>query len=232
MGARGRIKPMFTKNKWKILRGDTIQVLSGKDKGAQGTVIKVIRDEQRPRVLVEGVNLHKRHVKRTQDNPGGVIPVEAPIHYSNVSLVDPQTGAPCRVEWRFLEDGTKVRVTKGKRASGTIVARPAILKERRKPLPTQPGPKDTPVDVAQQQSYTPPLPPPPAAAAAGAAASEAAGIGARSFSTMIGALCASCTPLIFGAHPLLAWRRSLGHSVRQRGFAAAGVIGSGFRPNA
>lgn len=51
----------------------------------------------------------KRHIKRTQDNPGGIVSVESPLHYSNVQLVDPVTNAPVRVTWRFLEDGSKVR---------------------------------------------------------------------------------------------------------------------------
>jgi len=52
---------------------------------------------------------NKRFLKRTKDNPGGIVSVESPLHYSNVKLVDPQTGQPVRVTWRFLEDGTKVR---------------------------------------------------------------------------------------------------------------------------
>jgi hypothetical protein len=89
----------------------------------------------------------KKHIKRTEDNPGGVITVETPIHYSNVRLVDPVTKAPVRVGWRYLEDGSKVRVTKGSRASGSVVPRPALLAQRRAPRPL-PGPADTPVSVA------------------------------------------------------------------------------------
>lgn len=50
----------------------------------------------------------KRHIKRTKDNPGGIVSVESPLHYSNVSLIDPTTGVPCRVAWRYLESGEKV----------------------------------------------------------------------------------------------------------------------------
>lgn len=145
------IKSMFTRGKWKILRGDTVQIMAGKDKGQNGTVSKVIRDEKVPRVIVEGRNLAKRHVKRQGENPGGIVTSESPLHYSNVQLIDPVTNAPVRVTWRFLEDGSKVRVTRGKKASGSVVPRPEILKQRRKPRPL-PGPKDTSVAEAGRET--------------------------------------------------------------------------------
>ena len=64
---------------------------------------------------------NKRHIRRTKDNPGGIVSVESPVHYSNVRLVDPVTNSPVGVSWRYLEDGSKVRVTKGRVASGSIV---------------------------------------------------------------------------------------------------------------
>ena len=85
----------------------------------------------------------KRHIKRTKDNPGGVVSVESPLHLSNVGIVDPVTGSPVRVTWRYLEDGTKVRVTRGRMASGSVVPRPEILSQRRKPAPVTAGPADT-----------------------------------------------------------------------------------------
>ncbi len=75
---------------WKILRGDLVQVMKGKDVGKQGVIKKVLRD--RNRVIVEGVALVKKHVKKTKDTPGHIITKESSIHYSNVSLVDPRTG--------------------------------------------------------------------------------------------------------------------------------------------
>lgn len=146
---------MFQRNKWKILRGDKVQISSGKDKGQVGTVLKVIRDSKFPRVVVEGLNLSKRHVKRTKDNPGGIISVESPLHYSNVSLLDPVNNQPVRVSWRWLEDGTKVRVSKGRLASSSIVPRPDILKQRRKPLPVKAGPQDTPLKEATRATHKP-----------------------------------------------------------------------------
>lgn len=74
------------------------------------------------------------------------------MDYSNVMLADPVTGAPVRSTFRFLEDGSKVRVTVGKGASGSVVPRPEILRERRKPLPSV-GPKDTASEVVQKQTF-------------------------------------------------------------------------------
>ncbi|KAJ7514357.1 hypothetical protein O6H91_23G040600 [Diphasiastrum complanatum] len=116
---------------WKILRGDKVMIVVGKDKGQTGTVTRVIRKDNH--IIIEGRNLVKKHIKRTEGNPGGIVTMEAPIHVSNVQHIDPVTGSPCRVTYRFLEDGTKVRVTAGKLASGSIIPRPEILKLRKKP---------------------------------------------------------------------------------------------------
>lgn len=152
---RKAFQSMFERNKWKILRGDKVIVMAGKDAGQVGTVLKVIRDEKWPRVLVEGLNLSKKSIKKTKDNPGGIISIETPLHYSNVSLVDPVTAAPVRVSWRYLEDGTKVRVSRGKLASGSVIPRPEILLQRRgKPRPIGVGPKDTPVLIVGQKTHT------------------------------------------------------------------------------
>ncbi|KAH9569022.1 hypothetical protein CY35_03G110300 [Sphagnum magellanicum] len=103
-------------------------VMAGKDVGLTGTIQKVIRSQNR--VIVEGRNLVKKHLKRTEQNPGGIVTMEAPVHVSNVQLVDPVNGTPVRVTYRYLEDGTKVRVSTGGNASGSIIPRPAILRER------------------------------------------------------------------------------------------------------
>jgi large subunit ribosomal protein L24 len=104
-------------------------------------------------VVVEGLNLNKRPVKKTQDNPGGMVSVESPIAYSNVSLIDPVTKHPVKVSWRYLEDGSKVRVTRGNLASGSVIPRPEILLQRRKPKPVSLGSSDTPVELAEKESY-------------------------------------------------------------------------------
>jgi len=95
----------------KIKKGDTVIVLAGKDKAREGKVLKVIPKENR--VVVQGVNLVKRHVKPSMADPeGGVKTREAALDLSNVALRDPQTGKPTRVGFKTLEDGRKVRVAK------------------------------------------------------------------------------------------------------------------------
>ena len=97
----------------KIKKGDHVVVVAGKDKGASGTVIAAYPDTQR--VLVQGVNMVKKNTKVTHQGvrgakEGGIVHQEAPIHVSNVQLVDPETNRPARVGYRIDEDGKKVRV--------------------------------------------------------------------------------------------------------------------------
>jgi large subunit ribosomal protein L24 len=99
---------------------------------------------------------NKRAVKKTQENPGGMVSVESPVAYANVSLIDPVTKSPVKVTWRYLEDGTKVRVTRGNLASGSVIPRPEILGQRRKPRPATLGTSDTTVDVASEETFTGP----------------------------------------------------------------------------
>jgi large subunit ribosomal protein L24 len=97
----------------KIKKGDTVQVIAGKDKGAKGKVIHAYPD--RDRVLVEGVNRIKKHTRVSQNQrgaqSGGIVTQEAPIHVSNVMLVDGD-GKPSRVGKKVGEDGKRVRVSK------------------------------------------------------------------------------------------------------------------------
>jgi len=96
--------------KFKIKTGDEVVVLAGKDKGLKGKVLKIIKSKDR--VIVEGVNIVKKHVKPSAENPqGGIVEKEAPIHISNVALVDPKSGKPTRVGYE-MKDGKKVRVSK------------------------------------------------------------------------------------------------------------------------
>lgn len=95
----------------KVKKGDKVIVLTGRNKGAQGEVLKVITAENR--VVVRDVNVVKRHTKPTQDNPqGGINTFEAPIHVSNVALVDPRDGKPTRVGFKIDEHGRKTRYAK------------------------------------------------------------------------------------------------------------------------
>ena len=96
--------------KFKIRKGDKVVVITGKEKGKTGEVLSVLRDEAR--VLVQGVNMVKRHSRPAPGNPGGIIDKEAPIHISNVGLADPKTGKPTRVGFKILDGGRKVRVAR------------------------------------------------------------------------------------------------------------------------
>ena len=95
----------------KIRKGDKVVVLAGRDKGKQGTVLRVLDDS---RVLVENVNMIKRHTKPNPNKgvTGGIIDREAPIHVSNVALFNPATGKGERVGMRKMQDGSKVRFFK------------------------------------------------------------------------------------------------------------------------
>jgi len=96
--------------KLKIKKGDQVVVLTGRDKGAKGEVLKVITSERR--VVVQGINLVTKHQKPTQVSPGGIQKKELSIHVSNVAIVDPKSGDATRVGYKVLKDGKKVRVAK------------------------------------------------------------------------------------------------------------------------
>lgn len=94
----------------KVKKGDKVVILSGKDKGKSGQVLRVIPKEGR--VVVQGVNVVKRHQRPSQADPGGIKTFEAPIHVSNVAVADPKDGKPTRVGFKTLPDGRKVRFAK------------------------------------------------------------------------------------------------------------------------
>ena len=100
-----------------LIKGDKVIVIAGKDKGKTGEIQKVL--PRTNRVVVEGVNLRKKHKKPTQNNPeGSIVEVYAPIHASNVQILDPKTKKPVRIGHKIVK-GKKVRVTVGKNASGS-----------------------------------------------------------------------------------------------------------------
>ncbi|PQP91004.1 50S ribosomal protein L24 [Paenibacillus sp. AR247] len=104
-------------NKLHVKKEDTVMVISGKDKGKKGRVIAAYPRENR--VLVEGVNMVKKHQKPNQSNPqGGIIEQEAPIHVSNVMHIDPKSGKVTRIGYKTLDNGKKVRVAK---KSGEVI---------------------------------------------------------------------------------------------------------------
>ena len=95
--------------KMQIRRGDRVKVISGNYKDHEGTVIRVEREKNR--VVVQGVNLRKRHRKPSATHPeGGIVEFEAPIHASNVMLIDPKTGEPTRVRSGVGKDGSRERI--------------------------------------------------------------------------------------------------------------------------
>lgn len=100
----------MTQPKLKIKKGDQVVVITGKDKGKKGEVLRVIPEDSR--VLVAGVNVATKHTKPSQTNPGGIQKVELPVHISNVAIADPKSGKPTRVGSKVLKDGKKVRVAK------------------------------------------------------------------------------------------------------------------------
>ena len=95
--------------------GDKVVVISGKDKGKEGKITNVLRKENR--VVIEGVNIIKKHVKPNGQSQGSIIEMEAPINASNVMIVDPKTGKRTRIGHYTDKKGKKVRVTKKSNAS-------------------------------------------------------------------------------------------------------------------
>ena len=102
--------------KLKIKKGDHVVVITGKDKGKKGEVLKVIPAENR--AVVRGVAMVRRHQRQTAAQEGGIISKEAAIHISNLALEDPKDGKPTRVGYKFLKDGHKVRFA---RRSGEVI---------------------------------------------------------------------------------------------------------------
>jgi len=102
--------------KLKIKKGDHVVVITGKDRGKKGEVLKMLPDEKR--AVVSGVAMVRRHQKQTAAQEGGIIAKEAPIHISNLALEDPKDGKPTRVGYKFLKDGRKVRFAK---RSGEVI---------------------------------------------------------------------------------------------------------------
>ncbi len=100
----------------RIRKGDEVTVLAGRDRGKKGSVLRVLLDEDR--VVVQGVNMVKRHTRQNMRQQGGIVEKETPIHISNVALADPKSGKPTRVGFKFMNDGRKVRFAK---ASGEVI---------------------------------------------------------------------------------------------------------------
>ena len=102
--------------KLKVKKGDRVIVVTGKDKGKTGDILRVIQKENH--VLVQGVNMIQRHTRQTQTTQGGIIAKEAPIDISNVAHVDPKDNKATKIGFKTLEDGRKVRFAK---RSGEVI---------------------------------------------------------------------------------------------------------------
>jgi large subunit ribosomal protein L24 len=102
--------------KLKIKKDDNVVVISGRDKGKQGKVLRVFPTEER--AVVQGVHIARRHSKPSMGDPGGIVEKELKIHISNLAHIDPQTNKPTRVGYKFLDGGRKVRVA---RRSGEVI---------------------------------------------------------------------------------------------------------------
>ena len=102
--------------KLKIKKGDRVVVITGKEKGKKGEVLKVMPEDNR--AIVKGVAMVRRHQRQTASQEGGIIAKEAPIHISNLAVEDPKDGEPTRVGYKFLKDGRKVRLA---RHSGEVI---------------------------------------------------------------------------------------------------------------
>jgi large subunit ribosomal protein L24 len=102
--------------KLKIKKGDNVVVLTGRDKGKTGSVLRAFPEENK--VIVQGVNVAKRHTRQSPTSQGGIVEKELPIHVSNVAFVDPKSSKPTRVGFKTIDGGKKVRVA---RRSGEVI---------------------------------------------------------------------------------------------------------------
>ena len=97
----------------KIKKGDSVIVLSGKDKGKTGKILKIIKGKDKPtKAIVEGANIVKKHTKQSATQKGGIESIEMPMHICKLSLIDPKTTKASRVGFKLLKDGKKVRFFK------------------------------------------------------------------------------------------------------------------------
>ncbi|KAG9279513.1 probable 39S ribosomal protein L24, mitochondrial [Astyanax mexicanus] len=141
----------IAKEDWSVFRGDVVEILSGKDKGKQGKVTQVFR--HRNWVIVEGLNTHYRYVGKAGDYRGTYIANEAPLLLNNISLIDPTDRKPTETQWRFTEEGERVRVSV---RTGRVIPKP-LFQRKDGIIPEQwkDGPKDTSSKDTLQKTYTP-----------------------------------------------------------------------------
>ncbi|MBM3544778.1 MAG: 50S ribosomal protein L24 [Alphaproteobacteria bacterium] len=102
--------------KVKLRKGDHVVVMTGKDKGKKGEILKMLPAENR--AIVKGIGIVRRHQRQSANQEGGIVSKEAPIHISNLAIEDPKDGKPSRIGYKFLKDGRKVRFAK---RSGEVI---------------------------------------------------------------------------------------------------------------
>jgi large subunit ribosomal protein L24 len=137
--------------RWNIVKDDFVQVITGRYKNTQGKVLHVYRDTNQ--VLVAGVNLkYKRVDDEEMVRRRKTVQKESPVHVSNVSLLDPESGKPTRIKYGFLEDGLKVRISK---KSGALIPKPdrTSLKYMNRTKGKEAGPNDTKAEDVLEKSY-------------------------------------------------------------------------------
>ncbi len=114
--------------KMKLKTGDNVLVITGKDRGKKGKIMRVLRKEQK--VVVEKINMRTKHVKKTKTGAGQIIQFEGPIHVSNVMLMSPDGSGPSRIGYKKLASGEKVRVAK--RTNETVAEEKVTTKGKKK----------------------------------------------------------------------------------------------------
>lgn len=137
--------------KWRIWVGDEVELLDGRDKGKRGRVIGCILEKNR--VIVEGLNKVVRVVRPNAEQRGQLVAQESPIYLSNVQLVDPKTKKKTRITWKFLEDGTKVRVSK---VSGVVIPDNRPKQQVELTPANYQAACITPIDIVRKVTYVPP----------------------------------------------------------------------------
>jgi len=146
------LQKQVTFPKWRIVRGDRVGIIAGKDKGKQGTVLRVYRKKNQ--VLISGINQKIKRVKADmeKDQKGGVKSIIHPVHVSNVQLVDPESGKTTKTRFGYLATGEKVRISK---STGTIIPKQmlAVYNQKNRNKNKVDGPKDTTGATALEVTY-------------------------------------------------------------------------------
>ncbi|XP_035666546.1 39S ribosomal protein L24, mitochondrial-like [Branchiostoma floridae] len=150
------VEPIKDEN-WMVKKGDIVQILRGRDEGKQGKVVQIIRE--RNWVVVEGLNCHYRYIGKNpaKDFPGQMVRSEAPLMYREVALIDPSDNEPAEVEWRFTEDGEKVRVSTRTRRIIPVPPEATAREDGIVPEAYKETAKDTLSEEATRRTYVPSL---------------------------------------------------------------------------